>query len=142
MNLIGILLLAAALPTTNIKLANGKTLTVEVAAPGIEAGQGLAGRNSIAPDSGIVLVYLGDTRTKYNLMGYPGPVDILYLDEKKTIINLRENAAPCRIANCGYDSIWSHRYAVQLAAGTVKRYNIHAGDVLAFDLPPGKINLP
>jgi hypothetical protein len=134
MHLLAILLFAAAL-NTNIKLPNGKVLSVEVATTPEELGRGLIGRNSVPPDSGILLVYPGDITTKYNLMGYPAPMDILFIDENKTIVNLRENAAPCKTADCGYHSIWQHRYALQVPAGFVKRYNLHAGDVLSFDLP-------
>lgn len=134
MHLLAILLFAAAL-NANIKLPNGKVLSVEVARTPEEIGRGLLGRKAMPPDSGILLVYPGDVTTKYNLMGYPSPIDILFIDEHKTIVNLRENAIPCRIGDCGYHSIWQHRYALQIPAGSVKRFNLHAGDVLSFDLP-------
>ena len=136
MQLLGIILLAAAtLSTTNIKLPGGKTLKVEVATSPEDVGKGLIGRESLPADSGLLLVYKGDVQTQYNFMGYRFPVDVLYIDENKTIINLKQNAVPCRTADCHYPSIWPYRYALQLPAGTVKRLNIHGGDVLSFDGP-------
>lgn len=133
MRSLAILFLAAALNTTDVKLPSGKVLVVELATSPEDLARGLAGRKSI-PDSGMLFIYRENTRTKYNLAGYPAPMDILYIDENKTIINLKENVMPCRVADCsGYDSIWSHRYTLQLPAGTVKRLNIHAGDALSFN---------
>jgi uncharacterized protein len=131
-----VLMLLAALGTTQIKLPSGKVLAVQVATLPDDIARGLIGRASVPADSGILLAYPGDVRTRFNLMGYPGPMDILYLDESKTIINLRENAAPCKTAECGYDSIWTFRYALQLPAGAVKRLNLHAGDTLSFEIRP------
>ena len=137
--LITILLLAAAPANTiNVKLSKGQILKVEVATSPEDLGRGLTGRKSLPPDSGMLFVYPGDMRTRYLLWGYPGPMDILYLDENKIIINLIENAAPCRTVQCGYDSVWMHRYALQVPAGTVKRLNIHGGDGVSFDLPSDK----
>ena len=140
MRLIAILLLAAAAAnTTNVKLPNGKVLNVELATSPEELGRGLIGRKALPADSGMLFVYPADLGTRYNLMGYAFPVDILYIDENKVIINLKENAIPCRVADCGYYSIWPHRYALQLPAGTTKRLSIHAGDVLSFNLPSGDV---
>ena len=130
------LILAVQPNRTDVRLPNGRVLTVEVASTPDAVGRGLAGRQSVPADSGILLVYPGDVRTNYNLFGYPVPMDILYIDENKTIINFRQNLAPCRNLDCGgYDSIWMHRYALQLPAGTIKRLNLHAGDVLSFNAP-------
>jgi uncharacterized membrane protein (UPF0127 family) len=130
-----VILLLAAL-YTNVTLQNGKVLNVEVAASPEELTRGLMGRKSLPPDSGMLFVYKGDLTSVYNLMGYAFAVDLLYLDEEKRIVNLKENAVPCRTTiNCGYNSTWMHRYALQLPAGTVKRLNIHAGDIVSFEVP-------
>src|SRR5688572_23373386 len=101
-----------------------------------ELGKGMTGLKSI-PEEGMLLVYKAPTRTSYHLMAYPAPVDIVYLDENKKIINLKRNAAPCRLgaADCGNDSVWLHIYALQLPAGSIARLNLRAGDVLSFDVP-------
>src|SRR5947207_1124635 len=135
MHWLSVILLAAALTTTNVRLPSGKVLKVEVATEGSDIAKGLTGRESLPPDSGLLLAYRGDVQTQDHLMGYRFSVDIVYIDEMKTIINLKENAAPCRTPDCHYASIWPYRYELQLPAGTIKRLNIHAGDVLSFDLP-------
>src|SRR5262245_27205405 len=132
MQFISLLLMAAALTTTNVTLPSGKVLKVEVATEGPDISKGLIGRESLPMDSGFMAAYRGDVQTQDTLMGYRFPVDILYIDEKKTIINLKENAVPCRTPECHYPSVWPYRYALQLPAGTAKRLNIHAGDVLSF----------
>jgi len=134
MHLLSVILMAAALTTTNVKLPSGKILKVEIAA-GADIAKGLRGRDSLQPDSGLLLAYRGDVQTQNNLMGYRFSVDLLYIDEMKTIINLNENAVPCRTTECHYPSIWPYRYELQLPAGTIKRLNIHAGDVLSFTVP-------
>jgi len=135
MQLLAVSLMVAALMTTNIKLPDGKVLKVEVATEGADIAKGLTGRESLPADSGLLLAYRGDVQTQDHLAGYRFPVDILYIDDMKTIINLKENAAPCRTPDCGYSSIWPYRYELQLPAGAVKRLNIHAGDVLSFSVP-------
>jgi uncharacterized protein len=135
MHLLSLFLMAAALTTTNVTLPSGKVLKVEVATEGPDISKGLIGRESLPMDSGFMMVYRGDVQTQDTLMGYRFPVDILYIDEKKTIINLKENAVPCRTPECHYLSVWPYRYALQLPAGTAKRLNIHAGDLLSFTVP-------
>ena len=135
MQLLSLILIVAALTTTNVTLPNGKILKVEVATAGEDISKGLIGRDTLPPDSGLLIAFKGDVQTQFNLMGYRFPVDILYIDEKKTIINLKENAVPCKTPECNYPSVWTYRYALQIPAGTVKRLNIHAGDVLSFDVP-------
>jgi uncharacterized protein len=135
MQLLSLLLMAAALTTTNVTLPSGKVLKVELATEGPDISKGLIGRESLPMDTGFLIAYRGDVQTQDSLAGYRFPVDILYIDEKKTIINLKENAVPCRTPECHYASIWLYRYALQLPAGTVKRLNIHAGDVLSFTVP-------
>jgi len=129
------LILMAALTITSVKLPNGKLVQVELATEGADIAKGLIGRESLPMDSGFLIAYRGDVQTQDSLMGYRFPVDILYIDEMKTIVNLRENAVPCRTPECHYPSIWPYRYALQLPAGAVKRLNIHAGDVLSFTVP-------
>ena len=130
-------LLLAASVTIPVQLPrNGKVIDAEVVTTPEETAKGLAGRKSLPPDSGMLFVYPGAVRTTLYLMKYEFPVDILYLDDTKTIINLQENLVPCQTpVGCGYDSIWMYRYALQLPAGSVKRLGIHGGDVLSFDLP-------
>jgi uncharacterized membrane protein (UPF0127 family) len=130
-----VILMAAALTTTSVKLPGGKILKVELAIDGADIAKALVGRESLPPDSGLLLAYRADVQTQDHLMGYRFPVDILFIDEMKTVINLKENAAPCKTPDCGYPSIWPYRYQLQLPAGTVKRLNIHAGDVLSFTVP-------
>ena len=134
--------MVAALTTIDVKLPSGKVLKVEVATQGDDIAKGLIGRESLPTDSGLLLAYRGDVQTKYTLTGYRFPIDILYIDESRTIVNLKENAAPCRTPECGYPSIWPYRYALMLPAGTVKRLNIHAGDVLTFNVPGETVSSP
>lgn len=141
MNVLSLILMAAALTTIDVKLPSGKILKVEVATEGADIAKALIGRESLPMDSGFLIAYRGDVQTQDSLMGYRFPVDILYIDETKTIVNLKENAVPCRTPECHYPSIWPYRYALQLPAGTVKRLNIHAGDVLSFTVP-GEISSP
>src|SRR5262245_26627651 len=104
------LFLAAAV-NIPVKLPSGKVMSVELASSPEQLGKGLIGRTSLPPDAGMLLVYKGDVRTRFSLIGYQMPIDILYLDEKKTVIYLQENLMPCRnaVVNCGYDSIWMYR---------------------------------
>src|SRR6185295_18338163 len=100
MQLLFLILMAAALTTINVTLPNGKVLKVELATDGADIAKGLTGRESLPPDSGFLMAYRGDVQTQDHLTGYRFPVDILYIDETKTIINLKENAVPCGTTNC------------------------------------------
>ena len=140
--ILGIFLAAAPLKTTTVKLAGGQVLNVEMATEPGELNAGLMGRKSLSPDSGMLFVNNGIVRSKFYLFMYEWPVDIVWIDQDKTIVNMRENAAPCRNTTpnwrteCpGYDSIWMYTYALHVPAGTIKRLKIRAGDVLSFDVP-------
>jgi len=141
MQFLSVILLAAALTTINVKLPSGKILQVEVATEGADIAKGLIGRESLPMESGFLIAYRAPVTTQDTLMGYRFPVDLFYIDEKKTVVNLKENAVPCRTPECHYPSIWPYRYALQLPAGSARRLNIHAGDVLSFTVP-GETSTP
>lgn len=131
--------LLADVNTTTLQLAGGKTIKVEVVTSDEQLGKGLSGRPPLPPDTGVLFAYRTEVRATAHLLYYRMPVDIVWMDKNKTIVNLRENALPCPKLPCaGYDSIWMFQYALELPAGTVKRLNIRGGHVLSFNLPAPK----
>ena len=61
------------------------------------------------------------------------PIDIIWLDEAKKIVNLEEYVSPESYPNIFYPSQRSF-YIIETNAGFVEKYNLTTGNTLDFSL--------
>lgn len=56
------------------------------------------------------------------------PIDILWLDDQKTVVHVGEDVPPCREAPCPvYSPGVPARYVLEVPAGDAKRYGLRSG---------------
>lgn len=119
-----------------VTFPNGHELETEVADTPEKLLFGLAFRETLPPNGGMLYIFestgVNHLWTKEHLF----PVDIIWVDESHHIVQLTENAAPCRKDPCQkYSSApESTRYAIQTAAGYIKREGITTGLELKYTL--------
>jgi uncharacterized protein len=86
--------------------------------------RGLLGRKPLAGDEGLLLTPCSSVHTMF--MSYP--LDLVFLESDLTVVGLRENVRPWRMAGW-----FGARYVLELPAGTCESRRIRPGDKLGLD---------
>jgi len=124
----------AVVPLT---LPSGKVLQVEVMVEDADRAMGLMFRSSLSPDRGMLFVFEGPEFHGIWMKNCRFPIDILWLDEDRTVVHLQENAPPCKADPCpAYQPLRRASYVVELNAGQARREGAVVGSTVRFSLAP------
>jgi len=115
---------------------SGTQMTVEVADSPLLLHAGLAFRDSLLPNWGMLLIYDQAGFHRRNTRQYRFPVDIIWLDEGKQVLLIVENVNPCLSEECPEygQSAEKARYVIETHAGLVRREGLAPGVDLRFTL--------
>ena len=118
--------------TTNLTI-NGRVLTVEVAATPASRRCGLAFRQDLLPDHGMLFVFDQDRSVRFWMKNTRIPLTIAYLNADGKILRLEDMdpGDPERL----YPSGQPVRYALETNLGWFAANAIHIGDRAEFTLP-------
>lgn len=65
------------------------------------------------------------------------PIDVLWLDEERTVVHIAERVPPCKADPCpAYQPMRRAAYVVELNAGQSRREKVRLGAKIDFTLPP------
>ncbi len=142
--LLAILLMSASMflmerkeaSTIIVTFPSGHELETEVADTPEKLLFGLAFRETLPPNGGMLYIFESTGVNHLWTKEYLFPVDMIWVDESHHIVQLTEQAAPCRQDPCmKYSSApEAVRYAIQTAAGFIKREGITTGLELKYTL--------
>jgi uncharacterized membrane protein (UPF0127 family) len=120
--------LCAAPTTEHIELAHHR-FTVEIARTDLERERGLMFRTHLAADHGMLFVF-SDAQPHYFWMKNTLiPLDIIFFDAHKRLINVSANTPPCKTPECPtYASAAPARYVLELKAGTAAKLGLKPGE--------------
>jgi uncharacterized protein len=116
--------------TATVTTASGKKLVlqVEIARTPAERQRGLMQRRSLAPKAGMVFAYPIDARGGFWMKNTLIPLDIAFYDRRGRIVRTL-TMTPCRRDPCRvYDPGRAYRGALEVNAGSFRRWNVRAGD--------------
>lgn len=106
----------------------GASLSVEIADTPYMQGKGLMFRQKMFMDSGMLFVFDSQKELKFWMKNTLMPLDMIFISENFTIVNIVENAKQCT-NNCEiYSSILPAKYTIETNAGFVKNNGIKVGD--------------
>ena len=119
--------------TSDIILPGGQAIKTEFVFDTADALRGMQFRSSIAPDHG--MLYAHRIPGKYGYWMYQTliPLDMIWMDSKRTVVEVVENAPPCKTpaSQCPhYGGNEAAQYVLQLGGGMVKRYGVKVGDTI------------
>src|SRR5437899_11906503 len=83
-----------------VSFPSGTQMTVEVADSPLLLYAGLAFRDSLPPNWGMLFIYDQAGFHSRNTRQYRFPVDILWVDEEKRVLLITENVTPCLSEQC------------------------------------------
>ncbi len=97
---------------------------------------GLAFREHIPPDGGMLYIFDESAPHQVWTKEFRISVDILWVDESKVVVHVVEQAEPCSVDPCPWygPPPENARYVIEANAGLVKRRGITVGEQLKFTL--------
>ncbi len=108
-------------------------LLVELADSEEERRRGLMHRDRLEPGHGMLFVYPEPRPVVFWMKNTRIPLDLLYLDARGRLVQIRADTPPCRGDPCPvYPSDSPVRYVLELSAGEAARLGLRPGHRLNF----------
>lgn len=119
-----------------VTFPSGTAIATEVADTPEKLLFGLAFRESLPPDAGMLYIFDTSDRHRIRTKGFLFPVDVIWADESRHVVHLVEHAAPCEKDPCpAYGPPPENaRYVIETEAGFIQREKLSTGVELKFTL--------
>lgn len=122
----------------SVKMPKGTVIQAELADTALKRAQGLMFREHIADDRGMLFIF-GDAQPwTFWMKNTKIPLDIIWMDAKKTIIHIERNAPICTRPDDGcpqYHSDDGALYVLELGGGRAETLQLQRGMRLSFKQP-------
>ncbi len=110
-----------------------KCFQVELAATSETQTQGLMFREHLPPNEGMLFLFAKEARYGFWMKNTYIPLDIIWIDQNKKVVFIKENARPCQQDDCLIMRPPAKaRYALEVNAGAAKDTGLDIGDQLEF----------
>lgn len=118
----------------SIKLSfeNNTQIDVELALTIEEQSRGLMNRKKLDKHKGMLFIYQQEQPLSFWMKNTYIPLDIIFLDKNKTILNIAENATPEQTSPT-FNSTGNAMYVVEVNGGFTKTNNIKVGSQVNFN---------
>jgi len=118
-----------------ISMPGGQELRAEVMYHRTDLLRGMKYRDSLPEGRGMLFVHGRSGQYPYWMYEVKVPLDIIWLDKNKNIVQLIHQAPPCPGPpnTCkSYGGQFDALYVLEIRAGSAKRYGLHPGATLKF----------
>lgn len=119
-----------------VTMPNGKTVYAEMAIEYTEMLRGLMFRDSIATDRGMLFLHNKMGNYPYWMFQVKMPLDIIWLDQSKTVVEVLANVPPCPSAKSSecptHGGVKQSQFVLELAAGMAEKYGVVVGSKIEF----------
>ncbi len=110
------------------------TFTVELADTIPKQAKGLMFKKELEQEKGMLFVFNIASRKSFWMMNTSIPLDIIFIDQEKKIINIEE-AEPCGLIPCqNYYSKDNALYVLEINQGLSQEYGFKKGTQIEFNL--------
>jgi uncharacterized membrane protein (UPF0127 family) len=126
---------AGNLNTAEVTFPNGKSVVAETMLRDVDQMRGMMFRDALAKDRGMLFVHTADETHPYWMYQVRIPLDIIWMDHSRRIVEIAANAPPCPSPAHDCPSFGGHeksRYVLELAGGGAALYGLKMGDQLNF----------
>ena len=126
----------AAPAVVPLTLPSGKALQVEVMVKDEDRAMGLMFRPSLPMDRGLLFVFGRADFHSIWMKNCRFPIDIVWLDEDRRVVDMKEGAPPCKADPCpSYPPMRRASYVIEINAGQARREKLVRGAEVSFELP-------
>lgn len=119
-----------------VTMPNGDTIYAEMAVEYVELLRGLMFRDSLAKDRGMIFLHNQTGRYAYWMYQVKIPLDIVWLDKKKQVVEMVANAPPCAAAKASecksYGGNQDAQFVLEVAAGGAVGRGVVVGSKIDF----------
>ena len=123
------------LNTLDVTLPGGQVIKAESMFDATDMMRGLMFRTTLAPDHGMLFQHRGPGHYSYWMYQTLIPLDIIWMDSSRRIVEIVPNAQPCKtpaIQCIHYGGNELAQYVLELGGGMAKSYNLRVGDYISF----------
>ncbi|MCP9472522.1 MAG: DUF192 domain-containing protein [Nitrospira sp.] len=119
-----------------VRFPSGVELEAEVADTPEKLLFGLAFRDELPPNGGMLYIFEENGLHRVRTKEYRFPVDILWVDESRHVVHMLEHAEPCSQDPCPLygPPPAAARYVIQAESGFLKRAGVAQNDELKYSL--------
>jgi uncharacterized membrane protein (UPF0127 family) len=107
-----------------------KQLNIEIADDDYQTQTGMMYRKNMEDTQGMLFVFLDSEYRYFYMRNTEIPLDIIYIDENKTIVNIQKNAKP--FDETSLPSEGPAKYVLEINAGLSTEWNLEKGDKIQF----------
>lgn len=119
-----------------VTMPDGKTVYAEMAIEYAELLRGLMFRDSLAPDRGMLFIHNKMGRYSYWMFQLKIPLDIIWMDKNKTVVEVLVNVPPCpstKSSECPqHGGTVDSQFVLELAFGRAAAYGVKVGSKIDF----------
>jgi len=134
--LAGASLASAAPAVVPLTLPSGRVLQVEVMVSDEDRAMGLMFRPSLAEDRGMLFFFENPDFHGIWMKNCKFPIDIVWLDQDKKVVDVKEAAPPCKVEPCAvYQPLRRASWVVEINSGQARREKLVRGAAVKFELP-------
>ena len=109
---------------------NRNCIFIEIADSESEREKGLMFRESLAKNSGMLFVFEKEEKYSFWMKNTLTALDIIWINEDKKIVDVFENAQPCKTEHCPIMTPKENAlYVIEANSGFVKENNVKIGQV-------------
>ena len=102
---------------------------VEIADSEIKRTIGLMNRTTLPEKSGMLFIFNSEITASFWMKNTLISLDMVFISENKTIINIKRNAQPCKTLDCEtYKSERPVKYVLEINGGLADKLNIKEGN--------------
>ncbi|HEY4699674.1 MAG TPA: DUF192 domain-containing protein [Nitrososphaerales archaeon] len=130
-----LLLIASLLSGTKVVVEiSGVKIYVEVADNQVKKYEGLMFRDNLGQNDGMIFPFSENGKYSFWMSNVKLPLDLIWINDEKTVVDITENAQPCKV-DCPYiTSREPAKYVVEVNGGFANRNGIRIGDKASFEL--------
>jgi len=119
----------------DVTLPGGQVIHATTMVSEWDRARGMAFHNSLAPDRGMLFIHEAPGTYSYWMYQHYIPLDMIWMDDRRSIVEIVENAQPCKTvaSQCThYGGTKTAIYVLELGGGMAKKYNLKLGDTIAW----------
>jgi uncharacterized membrane protein (UPF0127 family) len=122
--------------TIVVRFPSGVELEAEVADTPEKQLFGLAFREELPPNGGMLYIFEENGLHRVRTKEYRFPIDILWVDESHHVVDILEHAEPCAKDPCPFygPPPEAARYVIQTESGFLKKAGVVKNDELKYSL--------
>jgi uncharacterized membrane protein (UPF0127 family) len=107
-----------------------KKVDIEIADSEYEIQTGLMYRSSMKNNQGMLFIFPDVKPRAFYMKNTQFPLDLIFIDDKKTIVSFQENAKP--FDESSLPSNFPAKYVLELNEGLVSKWGINVGDRISY----------